>query len=165
VRVLLAWFSRTGTTAGVATAAHEHLVGRGHAVTEAPIVARWDLPYPLWLALSFVPGSRVRLRGEHLDPRGFDACLLALPKWTFSCPPVNGYLARVGPALPPTALLVTCGGWDQERYLGALERQLREMGVRVLGGWTVKRKAVEAHTFTADLEAFLQEVLREPPHP
>jgi len=127
----------------------------GHSVTEAALVPRWELPYPLWLGLSFLPGSRVRLRGEYPDPRGFDACLLALPKWTFSCPPVNGYLARFGACLPPSAVIVTCGGWDQERYLAALARDLEGIGVRVLGGWIVKRKRVEGNAFAEELQTFL----------
>jgi len=155
MKVLLAWCSRTGTTARVAAAARAHLEELGHAVTEAPIAPRWDLPYPLWLALSFLPGSRARLQGDYPDPGLFHACLLALPKWTFSCPPVNGYLARFGARLPPTAVLVTCGGWDQERYLEALQRDLAGRGVPVLGGWTVRRKAVEGDAFAEGLQGFL----------
>jgi len=156
LNILLAWCSRTGTTARVAAAARAGLEGLGHAVTEAPIVPRFDLPYPLWLALSFWPGSRVRLQGDYPDPGRFDACLLALPKWTFACPPVNGYLKRFGAGLPPTAVLVTCGGWDQERYREALQRDLGRRGVRVLAGWTVKRKAIEAGAFAEDLQGFLE---------
>jgi len=162
VKILLAWCSRTGTTARVSAAARAELEALGHTVAEAPIVPRWDLPYPVWLALSFFPGSRIRLQGEYPDPGDFEACLLALPKWTFSCPPVNGYLARFGSRLPPTAVLVTCGGWDQERYLAALKRQLRGQGVRVLGGWTVKRRTVEQDAFGPALTDFLRAAL-EPP--
>ena len=163
MKILLPWFSRTGTTARVAAEARGCLERTGHDVTEVPIVARRTLPYPLWLAISFFPRSRVRLRGAYPDPLSFDACLLALPKWTFSCPPVNGYLARFGPCLPPTALVVTCGGWDQDRYMDELERRLRKMGVRVAGGWTVRRKSVEASAFSQDLATFLQAIF--PPRP
>lgn len=161
MRVLLAWCSRTGTTAAAAAHARGLLEERGHAVAEAPIAPRWDLPYPLWLLLSFIPGSRVPLapaaQGQGLPhPRDFDRCLLALPKWTFSCPPVNGYLARFAPCLPPTALLVTCGGWDQDRYLRTLAHRLRAAGVEIIGVLALKRRRVEDGSAGEDLEPFLR---------
>mgnify|MGYP005845678545 CR=1 FL=1 len=160
MRILLAWCSRTGTTAAAAARSRSFLEQRGHAVTEAPIVPRWDLPYPLWLVLSFVPGTRVPLAPADPDqgwpdPRGFDRCLLALPKWTFSCPPVNEYLARFGPRLPPTALLVTCGGWDQDRYTEGLARRLQAGGATVLGTLALKRRRLEEGTAEAALGDFL----------
>jgi hypothetical protein len=160
VKVLLAWCSRTGTTAAAAARSRSLLEEWGHCVAEAPLVPRWDLPYPVWLLLSFVPGCRVPLAPEDSaqgwpDPRAFDRCLLALPKWTFSCPPVNEYLARFGPRLPPTALLVTCGGWDQDRYLGSLARRLQAGGVPVLGTLALRRRRLEEGTADGALGAFL----------
>ena len=155
MRVLLPWCSLTGTTARVAAEARAALERLGHHVTEAPIAPRWDLPYPAWLLLSFVPGSRVPIAGEFPDPRDFQGCLLALPKWTFSCPPVNAYLARYGRRLPPTAVLVTCGGWDQERYLRGLLARFWGWGVGVRGGTTIRRREVEAGAARAALDPFL----------
>lgn len=114
----------------------------GHEVFRAALEPRLDLPYPLWLALSFLPGSRFPIRGNLPDPAAFDACLMALPKWTFSCPPVNSFLAAWGRRLPPTAVAITFGGWDEERYLAALQRRLRALGVPVLGGLAVKKKRI-----------------------
>lgn len=162
MRILLPWFSRTGTTRRLAAEARAVLEGLGHEVVEAPIVPRCNLPYPLWLLLSFVPGSRVPVQGESPDPGAFDGCLLALPKWTWACPPVNGYLERVGSRLPPTALLVTCGGWDQDRYLRALQGRLECMGISVRGGWVVKRRELEAETAGPRLERFLAGAFPEP---
>jgi hypothetical protein len=160
VKVLLAWCSRTGTTAAAAARSGSLLEGWGHEVTEAPIVPRWDLPYPVWLLLSFVPGSRVPLMAANAaqgwpDPGACDRCLLALPKWTFSCPPVNEYLARFGPRLPPTALLVTCGGWDQDRYLESLARRLQAAGAPVLGTLALRRRLLEDGTAHTALRHFL----------
>jgi hypothetical protein len=159
VKCLLAWYSRTGTTERVAGWAGEILSRAGYDVSEAPIRPRRDLPYPLWLALSFVPGSRVPLAGDPPDPRPFDACVLALPKWTLSCPPANAFLARVGDRLPPTALVVTCGGWDQDRYLRALETSLTRRGVSLRGGLALRRRDVEAGTAEAALASFLAAAL------
>ena len=139
MNILIIHYSRTGTTQAVAGAAGDLLAKKGHAATRVALQPRVDLPYPLWLALSFVPGSRFPLAAPP-DPSGFDACLLALPKWTFACPPVNTFLAHQGSRLPPTAVLVTCGGWDQYRYLAQLERRLQGLGVAVLGGLALRKR-------------------------
>ena len=154
MRIGVVWYSRTGATARAAREAAALLEDLGHQAAELPIRPRVELPYPLWLVLSFVPGSRFPLREPPPPLESFDGCLLALPKWTFSCPPVNSVLARCR-KLPPTALLVTCGGWDQERYLAALERRLARRGATVLGGIAIKRRRVEA----GETPAVLRELL------
>ncbi len=154
MNILVVHYSRTGTTEAVARGATDLLAEAGHAITRMALQPRIDLPYPLWLALSFVPGSRFPLAATP-DPAGFDACLLALPKWTFSCPPVNGFLARQGSRLPPTALLVTCGGWDQDRYLAQLERRLLGLGVPVLGGLALRKRELERDPLPPILRDFL----------
>ncbi|MDF1554536.1 MAG: hypothetical protein P1P84_15805 [Deferrisomatales bacterium] len=142
MKILAVYYSRTGTTEAVARSAADLLAEMGHALTRVALQPRVDLPYPLWLALSFVPGSRFPVAAPP-DPSGFDACLLALPKWTFACPPVNTFLAQHGSRLPPTAVLVTCGGWDQDRYLAQLERRLQGQGVSVLGGLALRKKELQ----------------------
>lgn len=155
MRVLVAWYSRTGTTAGVVAGARPLLEELGHTVGEARIRPRRDLPYPVWLGLSFVPGARVPLAGPLPDPSAFDACLLAVPKWTLACPPVNQYLARFGRRLPPTAVLLTYGGFDEARYLRSLEDHLRRDRVPLLGSTMLKRRRIEAGAADDDLRAFL----------
>ncbi|GAB4273038.1 MAG: hypothetical protein Kow0092_28320 [Deferrisomatales bacterium] len=151
----LVCYSRTGVTEAAARRAEELLEEAGHGVRWGPLRPRVDLPYPLWLALSFLPGSRFPLAPPLPDPAGWDACLLALPKWTFSCPPVNAYLAR-RPPLPPTAVLVTCGGWDQERYLAQVEKHLARRGVEVLGGLALKRRSLEGGRTPPALAEFVR---------
>lgn len=155
MRILLAWYSRTGTTERVVRAARPMLEALGHEVVEDRLRPRVDLPYPLWLALSFVPGARVPIAGDRVDPAGFDACLLATPKWTVACPPVNEYVRRFGRRLPPTAIVLTCGGFDQARYLRALEDRLRRAGVRVRGAVAVRRR----HVVTGDADDVLRALL------
>lgn len=163
MRILSAWYSRTGTTELLANEAATELRSLGHRVTAAPIVPSLDLPYPLWLFLSFWPGSRVPLRGAGGSAAGCEACLLSLPKWTFSCPPVNAFLARRAGELPPTAILLTCGGWDQERYLREIEGRMERLGVQVLGGQVFKRRDVEQQRVTDGLREFLRGLF--PPDP
>ena len=156
MKILVTWYSRTGTTARVALQAANRLREMGHRVTATAIEPAFDLPYPLWLALSFVPRSRFPLADNSTAVSDYDACLLACPKWTFSCPPLNTFLARRGRQLPPTGVLITCGGWDQERYLASLVARLRSLGVAVLGEVLVKRRDVEGGRFAETLMEFLQ---------
>ncbi|MDW7710541.1 MAG: hypothetical protein SCH98_08700 [Deferrisomatales bacterium] len=158
MKLLVPWYSRTGTTGRVVRETRAVLERLGHTVTDVAIVPRRRLPYPLWLLLSFLPGSRVPVAGGSPDPAAFDGCLLALPKWTFSCPPVNAYLAAWGARLPPTAVVVTCGGWDQDRYLRALQRHLEGGGTLVRGGCAVRRRHVEDGSFAEPLAEFLGRV-------
>lgn len=155
VRILAVWYSRTGSTESVLRQASGMLLRLGYAVTEAPLVPRGEVPYLAELALSLLPGARLPLREPIPDPTGFDACLLAMPRWSVSCPPVNAFLARRGSMLPPTALLVTCGRWGGSRFLAALRRRLERRGVSVLGGFAVKRNLVYQNKTIVDLRAFL----------
>lgn len=155
MNLLIAWYSRTGTTLSVVPAIRQTLEAQGHEVTPARLRPRVDLPYPLWLLWSAVPGSRFPLRGPLPDPALFDGCLLALPKWTFSCPPVNEFLARIGRRLPPTALVVTCGGWGEAAFAAGLTRRLAALGVEPRGALALRRRAVERGDASAFLRAFL----------
>jgi hypothetical protein len=155
VKILVTWYSRTGTTARVAQQAAHRLREMGHRVTATAIEPAFDLPYPLWLALSFVPRSRFPLAATSIAVSDHDACLLASPKWTFSCPPLSTFLARYGRQLPPTGVLITCGGWDQERYLASLVARLRSLGVAILGEVLLKRREVEGGRFEETLMEFL----------
>jgi hypothetical protein len=156
VKILVTWYSRTGTTARVAQQAASRLREMGHHVTATAIEPAFDLPYPLWLVLSFIPRSRFPLAGAAIAVSDHDACLLAFPKWTFSCPPLNSFLARCGRQLPPTGVVITCGGWDQERYLASLVARLRSLGVAVRGEVLLKRRDVEAGRFDETLTELLE---------
>ncbi len=158
MRILLVHYSRTGTTDRVSRFAAQQLARLGYRVVSHRIQPRLDLPYPLWLALSFLPGARVPLTGPAPAVHGFDALVLASPKWTAACPPVNGFLASVGFPLPPTAVLLTCGGWDEQRYLHALQERLRRRGGRTLGGLAVRRRTVDRGTFRPLVRTFLDQV-------
>ena len=133
MKIFLAWYSRTETTTRVAKHAGGLLSDTGHEVAECRLQPTRSLPYPAWLALSFIPGSRFPLSNDVPDLCAFDACILATPKWTFSCPPVNQFLHHWGAHLPPTAVLLTYGGWDQERYLNSLKTCMSKIGIRILG--------------------------------
>ncbi len=159
VRVGLFWHSRTGTTRAAVEMLQAGLTARGARPRLAEIRPRWDLPYPLWLALSFVPGIRFPLRPVPFPPTAFDRAVLAFPKWTFAHPPVNAFLARWARSLPPTGLLVTCGGWDQDRYLEGYRRRLERSGVEVRATLAVKRKDLPTPATQEALARFADSLL------
>ncbi|GAB4252594.1 hypothetical protein [Deferrisoma sp.] len=158
----LYWHSRTGTTRRAVEMLRGILEDRGAEVRAGEIRPRWDLPYPLWLALSFVPGSRFPVRPGGTGPTEVSRAVVAFPKWTFSHPPVNAFLARVSKTLPPTGLLVTCGGWDQERYLEGYRRRLERLGVEVRSTLAIKKKHLGAPATREALARFADALLAGP---
>ena len=95
-------YSRTQTSAHLADVAADVLLAAGNRVCRSAVVAQPELPYPLWLALSFIPNlpSPVAVKPPTLAP--LHGCVLATPKWTLNCPPVTGFLKRWADRLPPT---------------------------------------------------------------
>lgn len=138
-KILIIYFSRTGVTAGLALEAAKVLDREGFSVQMEGLRPKLALPYPLWLLLSFFPGMKTGIKKLKANPASYDGLVLAFPKWTFACPPVEGFLARQGTRLPPTALLVSMGGWDGERYLYAYGGRLLMRGVKVVERLLFKR--------------------------
>jgi hypothetical protein len=157
-RILLSWFSFQGATAALAEAVSERLQGLG-TVDEFVIKPRRRHGYWTWLALSFLPGSRVPIEPAGADAQGYDLVVLGFPKWTVSCPPVNQYL-RLLEARPGTrfALFMSFGGFDQERYLAQMVRRLVKRRCEVIATVSVKRRLIEEGLHRDVLEPFLNEL-------
>lgn len=162
--VLVAYYSRTGTTAAVAEAVLDHL--------EDPAVERIrprrSRSYLNWLARSFVPGAAVPIEPIEHDPRDYDAVFLGTPKWTLSCPPVTAYLDQVRFDGAAVGLCLTFGGFDEERYAHRLVERLHAAGADAVETLLVKRERVEAEsqadpsvgTVDADVATFAEAVLK-----
>jgi hypothetical protein len=155
-RILLAWFSRQGTTTVLAQAISRRLRDRV-TVDETLIRPRRDRGYWSWLALSFLPGSRVAIEPAVTSVEGYELIVLGFPKWTFSCPPVNQYLSllRAGQG-DRFALFMSFGGFDQERFLGRMALRLRKRGCEVTAAVAVKRRLVEGNRYQQVLEPFFR---------
>ncbi|MFB3903157.1 MAG: hypothetical protein ACE15E_06865 [Acidobacteriota bacterium] len=140
MRILVVYYSFTSTVETLARSI-EACLAPGHQVTVARIRPLRERPYWRWLLLSFIPGSSVAIVDPGLDPRGFDRICLGFPKWTFSCPPLNRYLAMM-PKLPPEtslALFMSFGGFDEDRYLRRMVARVSRKG-RLIATLAVRRK-------------------------
>lgn len=155
LRVLVLFHSRTGTSARLARDAARLLSRMDHDPVIARLAPRRDLPYFLWLLLSFLPGARFPLADPLPDPSGFDALLIVFPKWTFGDPVINRFLADAPEETPPAAFLVACGGWDAERYAKRYAERRRSRG-KVLGTEIFLRKEVGTPTGEARLAMCLR---------
>lgn len=158
-RALILCHSRSGASARLAREAARLLRAEGWEASHHPLLPRRSLPYPLWLALSFLPRLRVPLKPLPASPADFDALIFAFPKWTFACPPAEALL-RGAAGHPPTVLLVACGGWDQERYLADFKARWEKRGGRVAGAATARRDEIAGGKAAARVEDALRPLLR-----
>jgi hypothetical protein len=151
-RALVLYLSRTGTGARVARDAARALGKMGYRADLRPLEPRFDLPYLLWLLLSFIPALATPINKLDVDPGDYDRCVLVMPKWTFNCPPVESFLGQYASKLPPTFLLVICGGWDEDRYMESYRGKLVSAGAEVSGEATVRGDQVSKPHFPRLLE-------------
>ncbi len=155
--LLILSHSRSGSSARVARESARILSKRGYTVTHLPLIPKVELPYLCWLLLSFIPGSSFPIKPLAVEPGDFERALIVFPKWTLSHPVVNSLLAKFGRKLPKTALIVTCGGWDEERYLESYRQSFTEKEVEIIGGTTFRKSRIPSPLFSR----FLREKLGE----
>jgi hypothetical protein len=150
-KILILVHSRTGGSARLARRACRNLSKRGFFVSAYPLLPRIELPYLLWLLLSFIPGMRFPVKPLAPDPSGFDAVLMVFPKWGIANPVFNGFAASPGKTFPPTALVVSFGGWRGEKFLARAKRTMERRGIEVRGATLIKRRAPEEEERELDL--------------
>jgi hypothetical protein len=160
MKILLAWYSRTGHTEALAQRIAAELKSRGHAVTVERIEvverkSRWNLlvrqayQYPL-VVLSLL-SSRLRawwlrhyLQPEddihplaHPDASGFHHVCIGGPKWCYISYPLARYLKRVeGLRNKKVSAFSTFGGpplevFELELLFEPLRDRLRERGAEL----------------------------------
>lgn len=143
MRILVVYYSFTSTVQGLAKSIESYLSTR-HDVTVATIEPVRDRSYWNWLLLSFIPGSSVAIINPREDFESFDRICIGFPKWTFSCPPLNRFLAIL-PKLPSETslgLFMGFGGFDEDRFLRRIEARVSRKG-RLVASLAVKRKLLE----------------------
>ena len=125
----IVYFSWTGNTKKVVDVMVEGLPQqfRPRLLTITP---KRDYPYFVWLFFSFIPRLGVAIECE--SPKA-SSVILAMPKWTVNCPPVttflrNGYLKN-----KKVFLVITYGGFDQDRYAESYRHQVSQASAGVQG--------------------------------
>jgi hypothetical protein len=154
MRILLVYYSFTSSVESLARSIEACLLPAHSVTTEeiSPIKAR---SYWNWLLLSFIPGSSVAIASRPVDLDSFDRICIGFPKWTFSCPPLNRYLAELPRLRPQTrlGLFTSFGGFDEDRYLRELTARISRKG-RVAASLAVKRKLVNTPEYTSLIRQF-----------
>jgi hypothetical protein len=157
-KLLVAYYSYTGNTKLIAQALAERLRD-SFEVEVVEIVPTRACCYLLWLAYSFVPGSEVDVGNPEMQLSPYDAVLLGFPKWTFSCPPLNRFIRRLGGLSKPRFyLFMTCGGFDEQRYLDSLTHKLTKMGCNIAGSLTIQRRQIQTETYGDSVESFAKRI-------
>jgi len=154
MRILVVYYSFTSTVESLARSIETCLASRHHVTVSAikPVRTRsyWE-----WLFLSFIPGSSVAIADPRVNPEGFDRMCIGFPKWTFSCPPLNRYLAML-PKLPAEislGLFMAYGGFDEDRYLREITARVSRKG-RLVASLAVKRRLADTVESTSLVREF-----------
>lgn len=158
VRVLITFFSYTGNTR-VAAQRLAALLRKEAEVDLEEIQPIKRYPYLCWLLLSFIPNLRTTIKQPKVDPRRYDLVCLGVPKWTFTCPPVNQYLEEVDLTGKAVGLFVTYGGFDERRYLKQMVNHLTKKGVKLKATLLLKRSWVKEDKIGEPLRRFCSVLL------
>lgn len=157
-RLLVAYFSYSGNTKRIAQALAERLRNTCNVET-VEITPTRKRSYLHWLAYSFVPDSEVEIENPEMELLRYDAVLLGFPKWTFSCPPLNRFIRKLKNLNKPRFyLFMTCGGFDEQRFLDSMTRKLTKMGCNILESLTVRRKQIQRETYSEAVDSFAKRV-------
>ncbi len=156
MNILIAYYSKTGTTEMVAVALQQQLALDGHSVKLEKI-----LPLKEEKASHYKKMEKdVALKDPLVDVKGFDLVLVGTPVWGFSpCPIVSSYLRILRNAeKKPFALFATCTvlpGTTMQSMSGVLATK----GANVIGNLAIKSvfalneaKLQEAKEFAQELQ-------------
>jgi len=165
MRILLAYFSFTGNTEKVGNLILNNFKRNRIDCDLFKIKPLLNLPYLLWLLLSFVPGLPFPLKNlKLLNLKFYDVIVLGTPKWTFNCPPVTSFIYFLKKMANPQkklkiAVFLTYGGFREDIYLEKLERKLNKSGFSVIAVRKFKRADIQQNKIEEDAQRFCFEIL------
>jgi hypothetical protein len=160
-RVLVAYYSYTGNTKRIAQALADRLQNFCD-VKNMEIVPTCKRCYLHWLAYSLVSDSEVGIENSDVELSHYDVVLLGFPKWTFSCPPLNRFIRKLRSVNGPRFyLFMTCGGFDEQRFLDSLTHKLDRMGCNIIGSLTIERKQIQRETYCKSVDSFVKRIQEE----
>jgi hypothetical protein len=106
-----------------------------------------------------VPDSEVEIENPEMELSRYDVVLLGFPKWTFSCPPLNRFIRKLRSLNKPKFyLFMTCGGFDDQRFLDSMTRKLTKMGCNILESLMVRRKQIQREKYAESVNSFAKHV-------
>jgi flavodoxin len=144
-RVLVVFYSRTGTTLGVALRL-TRLWGADLEIIQ-DTVCRHGLLGFLRSAREARRGREPRLRELQFDPSKYDIVIVATPVWAgHMASPIRTYLSKHSSALPETAFVVTSRGAGARRTLVEMKSLARKEPLSTLTVFTGEpRNQTAAH--------------------
>lgn len=137
-RILVVYYSRTGTTKTVAEALAAKLGADLEEIVD-PWERRGFLGY-LRSGLEGLEGKPAEIEPPRQDPDTYDLVVLGTPVWSWSLSaPVRGYLERVGKISTNVAFFLTLGGAGARRVFRQMEEACGKapLGVLALTEWEV----------------------------
>ena len=157
-RLLIAFFSYSGNTRRLAQALTERL-RNFYDVEVVDIVPTRERSYFHWLVYSFVPGSEVEIENPVMELSHYDVVLLGFPKWTISCPPLNRFIRKLRSHNKPRFyLFMTCGGFDELRFLNSFTHKLTKNGYNIVGSLAIRRNQIQDGTFSKSVDSFVKRI-------
>jgi len=161
MNILIAYYSKTGTTEKVAVALQQQLALAGHIVKLEKIMPLKELKAAHYRKME----KEIALKDPLVDVNGFDLVLVGTPVWGYSPSPIiSSYLQLLQNAKGKRfALFATCTvlpGTTMQRMAGVLATK----GANVVGSFAIKsvfdldkEKLGEARQFAEELQKKLSE--------
>jgi len=158
VKVDIVFFSRTGNTRVVVKTILQALEQRLD-VKLIEIKSKTNYPYFIWLLLSSLPDVGVKIMGNDVIVTS-DLVFICFPKWTINCPPVTAFLRQVDLTGKKVYLVITYGGFDEERYAEYYKKKIKKLGGDVKGVLLVKRSKLKKGDLS-ETTGWIKKVVKE----
>ena len=155
-RILVVYYSRTGTTRKVA----EILTAALRCDSDEIIEARSRSGVMAYLRSVLEARRQVpsRIAAAAKDPSIYDLVVIGTPVWAWSVSsPVRAYLLANKPRLPRVAFFCTLGGAGADRAFGQMEELA---GKRPVGSFSVTAQEVASATYQPRLAMFVEALQR-----
>jgi len=137
-KVDIVYFSWTGNTKKVADIIFQELL-KHVRVNVIEIKPKRNYPYLIWLLLSFLPNVGVAINAGAITSNTVFICM---PKWTVNCPPITTFLRKSGLAGKTLYLVITYGGFDEQRYAKSYKNKIGKLCKDVKDVLLVKRSKI-----------------------
>lgn len=109
-----------------------------------------------WLVRSFVPGLNVTVKP--VDLAGYRLVYLLAPKWSYNCPPINGFIEGHELRGVNLALIITYTKGSISGYMARMVKKIRGKGANILGMLSIKKEEILSERFGEKMQRFCNSV-------